>query len=107
MIHSVEFLDQAGNILSGTLVEAPDDPSAFRMVADYWPDAASCVRILAVMGTQSPPQEPPADFAPPAPASNRRRSESHRSRSASGRESETESGWRGRRHGRRWIGSTQ
>jgi hypothetical protein len=30
MIHSVEFLDQAGNILSATLVEAPDDPSAFR-----------------------------------------------------------------------------
>ena len=51
MIHSVEFLDQAGNILSATLVEAPDDPSAFRMVADYWPGAAYCIRILPVLVT--------------------------------------------------------
>jgi hypothetical protein len=48
MIHSVEFLDQAGNILSATLVEARDDPSAFRMVANDWPRAAYCVRILPI-----------------------------------------------------------
>jgi hypothetical protein len=48
MIHSVEFLDQANNILSATLVEAPDDPSAFRMVANDWPQAAYCVRILPI-----------------------------------------------------------
>jgi hypothetical protein len=48
MIHSVEFLDQANNILSATLVEAPDDPSAFRMVAKHWPRAAYCVRILPI-----------------------------------------------------------
>jgi hypothetical protein len=46
MIHNVEFLDGAGNVLRGTRVEAPDDPSAFRMVAKDWPRAAYCVRIL-------------------------------------------------------------
>jgi hypothetical protein len=34
MIHSVEFLDRAGKVIRGTRVEAPDDPSAFRMVAN-------------------------------------------------------------------------
>jgi hypothetical protein len=48
MIHSVEFLDRAGKVIRGTRVEAPDDPSAFRMVANDWPRAAYCVRILPI-----------------------------------------------------------
>ena len=48
MIHSVEFLDRAGKVIRGTRVEAPDDPSAFRVVANDWPRAAYCVRIFPI-----------------------------------------------------------
>jgi hypothetical protein len=65
MIHSVEFLDRAGKVIRTRRVEAPDDPSAFRIVACDWPRAAYCVRIL--------PLYPAAGVAPEVGEPRRRR----------------------------------
>ena len=68
MMHSVEFLDQAGNVVSGSRVNAPDDASAFRMVAKDWPRAAWCVRILAHDPAIAGPSRP-SPRRSPGPAS--------------------------------------
>ena len=96
MMHSVEFLDQTGNVVCGSQVEAPDDASAFRMVANDWPGAACCVRILEA----EPWQDRPQYLRPPRTGSIAPARPSAMSAIVTGRR-------RAGLHGRRWIGSTQ
>jgi hypothetical protein len=64
MMHSVQFLDRTGHVLSRTNVQAPSEIDAFRIVARHWPPGAYSVRILPTFDVD----EPRSQVAPAASA---------------------------------------
>ncbi len=64
MMHSVQFLDRSGQVLSKTHVQASSEIDAFRIVARHWPADAYSVRILPTFDVDEPlPWVAPASSA--------------------------------------------